>query len=207
MINTAWLYSGKPWLKHCYASVDTHTGSTEPSHGVLVGFRIPESKLIPQIIFLNPCWNIIPKSKSRKVCLLYSFLLVYQPHKKVCLLYSFLSVYQPHRKGEPVQEPGECVPLGLPTTKTWSQPCWTPWSCHFLNQARLWACRNARYYCYYVEEKKNKSLGFQKEIPSQASCIDVHIPPPLSAIHQPSIHFSLCFCQWLFVESTALYAT
>lgn len=44
-------------------------------------------------------------------------------------------------------------------------------------------------------KKKNKSLCFQKEIPSQASCIDVHIPPPLSTIHQPSIHFSLCFCQ------------
>lgn len=28
-----------------------------------------------------------------------------------------LSVHQPHRKGKPIQKLGECVSLGLPTTK------------------------------------------------------------------------------------------
>lgn len=58
--------------------------------------------------------------------------------------YCSLSVHQPHRKGKPIQKLGECVSLGVPTTKIWSQPRWTPWSCNFLNQARLWTCWNAR---------------------------------------------------------------
>lgn len=49
-----------------HVSVDSHTGSIEPPHRVFVSFRILESNLYPQI-FLNPCLNIIPKSKSQKV--------------------------------------------------------------------------------------------------------------------------------------------
>lgn len=118
----------------------------------------------PKIIFMNHHWNIIPEPKSHNVCLTYSLLLVHQSH----------------RKGKPVQEPGERVPMGLPATENWSQPRRTPWSRNFLNQARLWACWNARYYYYCVNEKI-KGLGFQAKPQVKAVQMFIsphHFPPP-----------------------------
>lgn len=102
-------------------------------------------------------------------------------------MYYSLSVHQPHRKGKSIQKLGECVSLGLPTTKIGSQPLWTPWPCNFLNQARLWTCWNARYFQSGVEKNLREWL-FQSN-PKSGSLFKC------SFYISPSIYFPPCISQ------------